>query len=329
MIRAVRVSWLLLLTFVLSCAARNQAPAATPVPPAPPREAWAWIQKDVSFAGQIVLNPFRGTPLWNLWVNARKDQPAFGTLIDPEKIERVVFGGEDHGAATPSFVATLEGQFGAGSVDAAALKQNLAKEQHGLLTVYRSGEIAVAQVYPELIVVSSLDKLQWLASRNALTVPVEAREGALYTSLAARIALDSADFAMLAEDRSGEAKAMAEQQAQRYGFALSAADLVRGGVSVDLGQPTQLKAAVETTGAAQAQALQSTAANALAGLSNNMFVGLLGLRPLVSALSATQDGNHVLVAGAVQQEDFNRALERLAGMLSVALARHVPVSPAP
>jgi hypothetical protein len=326
MVRVVRCCQLLLLAFVLSCASK-QAQAPATLPPSPPTHPWAWLQKDSSFLGQVVLEPFRGTPLWALWVNARKDQPAFGTLIDPEKIQSVVFGGEGHGARTPSVVAALTGPFGEGAVASAALQQQLAGERQGLLTVYRVGDVAVAQINANLIVMSSSDRVEWLASRTSPTVAIEVHESALYSSLAARVALDSADFAMLAEDRSGEAKAMAEQQAQRYGVAISAAALLRAGVSVDMGQPTQLKAAVETTGASQAQALQLTTANTLASLSTNMFVGLLGLRPLVAALAATQDGNHVLVAGNVQQEDFNRVLERLAGMLSVAIAQRTSSTP--
>ena len=318
-----------LLTAQLSACAGKQKTelAAVPAVPVPPREPWAWLPEDGTFVGQLVLEPFRATPLWTLWENARKDQRALGALIDPEKIERAQFSGVGRGQETPSFVAALTGQFAEGGVAAAALRQNIPAEKQGLLTVYRYEQVAVAQVYPELIVACSLDKLPWLAARSSEGPAVKVKESALYRSLAGRVAMDSADFAVIAEDPSGDAKAVAERQAQRYGLAVAAADLVRGGVSLDLGPTTQLGAVVETTGPQQAEALKGSAEVTLAGLSNNIFVGLLGVKPLITALRASSDGNYVAVGGGVPMQDLNGALDRLAGMLGVAMSGNVVAAP--
>lgn len=319
--RPVVLFCVLLLGLLGACAGKQQTPvAAVPAVPVPPSDPWAWLPEDGTFVGQLVLEPFRGTPLWTLWENARKDQPALGALIDPEQIERAVFDGVGHGQATPSFVASLVGKFGDGSLAANAAKQNLAPEQQGLLTVYRFQEVAIAQINAALIVACSLDKLEWLAARSSQGPDIKLFQTALYSSLAQRVALGSADFAVIGEDPSGDAKAMAERQAQRYGLSVAASDLVRGGVSIDLGPMTQITAVVETTGPAQAESLKGSAEATLVGLQNNIFVGILGVKPLVAALHASNDGNYVAVGGSVKQEDLNRALDRLAGMLGVAMS---------
>jgi len=310
----------LVLASLGACAGKQTPAAAVASAPVPPTEPWAWLPEDGTFVGQLVLEPFRGTPLWSLWENARKDQRALGDLIDPEKIERAVFSGVGHGQSTPSFVAALTGKFGEGSVAAAAARQNIAAEAQGLITVYRYDQVAVAQVYPELIVACSVDKLQWLAARSSQGPGVKVNDSALYKSLAPRVAMATADFAVIAEDPSGDARAIAERQAQRYGLAVSAGDLVRGGISIDLGPMTQLGAVVETSGPQQAEALKGSAEATLAGLSSNIFVGLLGVKPLVAALHASADGNYVAVGGSVKLTDLNRALDRLAGMLGIAMS---------
>lgn len=309
-----------LLLAVAACASKQPPAPALPAVPVPPKEPWAWLPEDGTFVGQLVLEPFRGTPLWSLWENARKDQRALGDLIDPAKIERAVFSGVGKGQDTPSFVAALTGKFGEGSVAAAAARQNIAAETQGLITIYRYDQVAVAHVYPELIVACSFDKLAWLGERSSQGPAVKVQESALYKSLAPRVAMGTADFALIAEDPSGDAKAVAERQAQRYGLAVSASDLVRAGVSIDLGPMTQLGAVVETTNPQAAQALKGSAEATLSGLSNNIFVGLLGVKPLVAALRASNDGNYVAVAGSVKLEDLNRALDRVAGMLGVAMS---------
>jgi hypothetical protein len=83
-------------------------------------------------------------------------------------------------------------------------------------------------------------------------------------------------------------------------------------------------ASIETTGEGQGQALKASLEAALAGLEGNLFVGLLGIRPLIKALGARQDKSYVAVAGDVAAEDLNRALDRLSAMLGVALTKGAP-----
>jgi hypothetical protein len=125
---------------------------------------------------------------------------------------------------------------------------------------------------------------------------------------------------LLAEDREGNRKALAQQRAQRYGLTFSAEELVRGGLSLDMGPTSQLAAVLETTGPAQAEQLRQSLDDTLAVLGGNLFVGLLGLRPLVSALATSNDGKYVAVRGSISQAELDATLERVAGMLDAAIA---------
>jgi hypothetical protein len=245
-------------------------------------------------------------------------------LIDASKIERVSFAGSDTGADTASFVAAVSGTFAADHVAALAKARNIAAEPHGLLTFYRSGQAAFAQVYPELVLVCSLDRVEALAARASAGDAVKLRETPLFRSLADRLKWNEADLVVIAEDPRGEIKARAEQRAQRYGFAFSAQDIVRAGAALKLGPSASLLASIEATGEGQAQALKAAAEGALSGLEGNLFVGLLGIRPLIKALAAGQDGNYVSVGGNIAADDLNRALDRLAAMLGVALSKGEP-----
>jgi hypothetical protein len=319
--------WLVCLVLA-ACAAQSKKPEV-PAVPVPPREPLAWLAEDSSFLGKIVLAPFRSTPLWSLWEQAQQDPAAQASLIDASKIERVIFAGNDSGTESASFVAAVNGTFAQGELDTLAKQRNIAPEPRGLLTFYRAGQVAFAQVYPDLILVCSLDRVDAVAARAGQGDAIKIRDSALYRSLADRLGFHDLDLAMLAEDSRGELKARAERQAKRYGFAFSAQDIVRAGAGLKLGASSLLSLRVETTGEAQAQALKGSVEAALAGLEANLFVGLLGIRPLIKALGASQEGSYVAVSGNLASEDLNRALDRLAAMLGVALSRAEPAPTTP
>jgi hypothetical protein len=285
--------------------------------------------------GQVVLAPFQATPLWGLWQELQKDPEANLSLLDPSKIERVAIAGSstarphdvDDAGERASFVASVSGSFAPGELEAQAKAKNIAAEPHGLITFFRSGQAAFAQVYPDLILVCSFDRVDGLAARAAQGDAVKLRETPLFRSLAERVKWNDADFVALGEDPKGEAKARAERQAGRYGFAFSAQDIVRVGAAIKLGANAQLSVSAETTGEGQAQALKASIEGALAGLEGNLFVGLLGVRPLIKALAASQDKNYVNVGGTVAADDLNRALDRAAGMLGASLRRSEPAAP--
>lgn len=311
---------------LVACAGKTPKPAL-PSAPVPPHEPLAWLPEDATVIGRVTLAPFQNTPLWALWQDVQRDPEAQASLIDAVKIERVAFAGSDTGANTASFVAAVSGSFGAGELAAHATAKSIAPEPHGLLTFYRSGQAAFAQVYPELVLVCSFDRIEALAARAAQGDAIKIADAPLYRSLADRIKWNDVDLALVAEDPRGEIKARAERQASRYGFAFSAQDLVRVGAALKLGPSASLLASVETTGEAQAGALKAAIEGALAGLEGNLFVGLLGIRPLIKALAATQDGKYVSVGGSLAAEDLNRVLDRVAAMLGASLNKPEPAAP--
>jgi hypothetical protein len=322
--RLSRLSCCLLLATALACGGAQRPAPAQPAPPVPPSDPWAWLPEDAEFVGLLVVAPFRGTPLWPVWERARREQLALGNLVDPDKLERTLIGGTPRGDQTPSFVATLTGTFGPGYLEQQAKQQGVAPEPKGQLTFYRSGELAFAQVYPELILVCSTDRLDAVAARAAQGPLAKVRDSAIFVSLAARVNIETADLALLAEDRAGDKKALAQRRAARFGLTFSADELVRGALSVDMGPETQLAAVVETTGPSQAETLRQTLDEALTSLGGNLFVGLLGLRPLISALAVTSDGKYVALRGSVNQSELDATLERVAGMLDATASQPAP-----
>jgi hypothetical protein len=308
--------------------AAHKAAPSVPAAPVPPSDPWAWLPEDSALLAQLVTAPFRETPLWPIWERARRERLALGDLVEPDKLERVLFGGAARGDQTPSFVAALTGTFGPGYLEARAAQRQVQPERHGLLSFYRSGELAFAQVYPELILVCSDDRVEALGARASAGPLAKVREGALFRSLGARINTESADLALIAEDRDGDKKALIQRRAQRYGIALPADQLVRAATSLDMGpSSTALVAVVETTGVAEADALRQSFQDTLSALEGNLLVNLLGLGPLVKALAVNTDAQYVNLRGLLSQADFNSTLERVAGMLDATLSGTTAANP--
>lgn len=143
-------------------------------------------------------------------------------------------------------------------------------------------------------------------------------EQALVRSLGSRLNVSVADLALLAEDATGEGKSELERQGAQFGIAPLARDVVRAGLSVQLGNTVSLALAAETPDPATATQLKSAVDETLSTFSRNMFVGLLGLRPLVDALKANAEGSHVTVRGALPEADVRALLSKAASMLEVA-----------
>jgi hypothetical protein len=316
-----------LMSLLLCACAGQSKKTEVPAAPMPPREALAWLPEDASVAGQIVLAPFQSTPLWSFWQELQKDPAANLSLLDASKVQRVAFAGSDAGGERASFVAALSGAFAPDEIAAHARAHNIAPEPHGLLTFYRSGQAAFVQVYPELVLICSFDRVDGLAARATQGDAVKLRETPMFRSLAERLKWSEADLVLIGEDPKGELKARAERQAGRYGFAFSAQDIVRVGAALELGANAALLASIETTGEGQAGALKAAIEGALAGLEGNLFVGLLGIRPLVKALGASQDKSYVNVGGSLPADDLNRVLERVVAMLGANLSKPQPAAP--
>jgi hypothetical protein len=325
--RLARLACLCLVALALGCNKAAPKPAV-PAVPVPPHEPLAWLPDDVSVIGRIDPPALRATPLWALWDLVLREPAAVGALVDPNKITRGVFAGSETPEHQPSFVAALSGDFGAGSVAAAAQLAQIPAEPAGLLTFFRRERVAYAQVYDDLVLVCSLDRLEALSARASLGDAVKLHDTLLFKALSARLRWDQVDFALIAEDPSGQAKAMAERRAERYGFPLPIKDLLRAGVGLKLGPTTALAVVAEAPDEAQAAALRGALEGTLDGLGGNMLVALVGLRDFVRALHVGQDANFVQIAGEQPQAEFNGALVRLLGLVGIEAAPEGAPQPA-
>ena len=113
---------------------------------------------------------------------------------------------------------------------------------------------------------------------------------------------------------------MLREQGARAGIVGLTDDVVRAGLSVDVGPDVTVVAVAETPDGAQAQALQQRVTDTLTALSRNLLVGILGLRPVVGALKTTSEQNFVTVRGTIPQVDLEPALRKLSAMLQMASA---------
>ncbi|HEX6241764.1 MAG TPA: hypothetical protein VFZ61_12740, partial [Polyangiales bacterium] len=298
--------------------------------PVPPREPLAWLPEDVSLVGRVSPPALRSTPLWSLWELVLKEPAAQGALVDPQKITRAVFAGSETEEHKISFVAALSGDFGPSSVDAAAKLAQLPPETLGLLTFYRRDQVAYAQVYDDLVLVCSLDRVEPLSARASQGDAVKIREGALFHALGQRLRWDDVDFVLIGEDPSGRTKARAERQAERVGYSLPLKDLLRAGVALKLDDSTAgILVAAQAPDEAGAAALRTALTDALDSLGNNVLVALVGLRSLVRALSPRQAESFVEVSGSLARDEFNGAMVRLLGLVGIEAAPAGAPEPAP
>jgi hypothetical protein len=144
------------------------------------------------------------------------------------------------------------------------------------------------------------------------------KQGALFAALGDRLRFSEVDLAVLAEDASGERQAAIARRKDQLGLAPLAKDLVRAGVSIDLGGEVVLAAVAEAPDEQGAQALRASVDDTLRTLSRNLFVGILGLRPIVAALQPASEGPFVVVRGAVPEADARALMTKAASMLEVA-----------
>jgi hypothetical protein len=313
----------------LGCAASAKPVAQVPAVPVPPHEPMAWLPDDVSLVGRLETAALRPTPLWALWQLVLQDPAAQAPLVDPDKVAHAVFAGRQAEDKQLSFVAALRGAFGAGSVEAAAKLQNLAPEARGLITFYRKERVAYAQVYDDLVLVCSLDRVDALAARASEGDAVKVQSTPLFQTLSQRVRWGAVHFAVLAEDPSGKFPALLERRAEHVGYALPVKEVRRAGVGLELGPTSSLVVASENPDDAHAASLRAALEQDLDSLGGNMLVALVGLRNFVKALSATQDGSFVSLSGSLSAEELNGAAIRLLGLVGIEAAPSGPPAPAP
>jgi hypothetical protein len=317
---------------VLAACGKQNKVETVPPPPKPPTEPLAWLPSDANVVGRVELAPFRQSSLWPMLDELQPGEHSFSSFIDIDLIDEVTLGGklegqkdEPQGDAPPdpkkpSFVSVIRGRFGDTYLANVALKQQLAPQQKGLLTIYARKQESWAQLAPDLLLVFSPDREAQVVERAGQGDGVAVRSTALYQALASKIAFDSADLVVIAEDTTGMGRDALRKQSARVGIAPLADDVTRAGLSVDLGNDVAVVAVAETPDNAQAEQLKKRVTDTLTALSRNLIVGVLGLRPVVGALETSSEQNFVTVRGSIPQADLEPALRKLSTMLQMASA---------
>lgn len=327
------------LLFALSlaaCGGKQVRVEVPPPPPKPPTAPLAWIPADVNVVGRVVLEPFRSTELWTMWNDTQREKTPFMSFIDSALIDEVVLGGSLEGQKPEgiegdpqkqSFVAAIRGRFGEGYLAKLAAEQKLVAKPAGLLTIYTRPNESWAQVYPDLLLAFSADREARVIARASEGDGVPLRSAAMYQALGAKVAFESTDLALLAEDTSGAGRDALRKQGARVGIGPLADDVLRAGISIDMGSDVVVAAVAETADPMQAQALERSVKETLAALGRNLIVGILGLRPVVGALKPAVEQNFVSVRGSIRQTDLEPALRKLTTMLQMASAGNAQPSP--
>jgi hypothetical protein len=335
-VRAAAIAALFALSFAACAGKQVRVEAPPPPPPKPPTAPLAWMPSDVNVVGRVVLAPFRATELWTMWSDTQREKTPFMSFIDAALIDEVALGGllegrEPEGiegdVKKPSFVAAIRGRFGEGYLAKLAAQEKLVAKPAGLLTLYARPHESWAQVSPDLLLAFSSDREARVVARASEGDGVPLREAVLFQTLGAKVAFESADLAVLAEDTSGVGREILRKQGRRVGIGPLADDVLRAGLSIDMGSEVLVSAVAETADPAHAQELERSVSDTLAALGRNLIVGMLGLRPIVSALKPTVEQNFVTVRGSIRQTDLEPALRKLGTMLQMASAGSAQPTP--
>ncbi len=334
MSRPKREGWALgLLALLAACAGARPRPDQVELPK-PPTNALAWLPAESQVIARVHLPPWRDTPLWASWEEAQAKATAWPTWIDVELVDEVAIGGDlgtgalsgakaggDPGAQG-SFVAGIKGRFGEGYLAKLAARDRTPLEKHGAYAFYVAQQVRWLQTAPGMIVVCSPDRAAHVAARATEGgEAVAIAEHPLVRSLGDRLQFTTADLALLADDTHGEGKSQFAKQGGQLGLAPLARDVIRAGLSVGLGNTVTLALAAETPDAASAAELKVAVDGTLLRFSRNLFVGLLGLGPLIESLRASHEGSHVAVRGALPEADVRALLSKAASLLEVAVKR--------
>jgi hypothetical protein len=329
-----RRAWFLTaLALGLVACAGSQRKSEPPPAPTPPTEPMAWVPADASVVARVALEPFRASSMWTLWSELEARSPAVTSFVDIALVDEVTLGGyiEEKPAGgslpPPRFVAVLRGRFGAGYLAKLAASQGLVVKPRGLLQVVERPQEHWAQVSPELLLSFAPALAERMVARAAEGPDVAVRKGVLYQTLAKGVSFEAADLALLAEDKSGAGRAALREQGVPGRVNRMTEELVRGGLSIDMGKQIVVKVLAEAPDAAKAQSVQQLVTDTLDSLGSNMFVALFGLRPLVTAFKATSEGSFVHVEGSVPESDLEPVLRKLSTMIQ--LAAESGVAPAP
>jgi hypothetical protein len=272
--------------------------------------------------GHVLIPPFKGTPIWDLWAGFQQKRRQLQFWVDSNLVDELTLSAKNVESQQPSFVAVVKGRFGAGYLDGLAARDQLVVQQRGLLRMYTRPEAVWCQLTPELILAASADRADWLATRAAQGPGTPLKDTAFYQALAQRVGFERAELAVLVDDPEGKGKQRLEEDSAQFGVGIPTAmidKMLRAGLSVDMGPEVGLLAVGEAATPEGAQSMRESPQNSLNSLTNNMFVGMFGLRPLLSAIKAESQGNHVTVHANYVATDLYGLINKLSSVLGMAM----------
>jgi hypothetical protein len=309
---------------LVACGGAAKTAPLPPPPPTPPTDAMAWMPADSMVLGHLLVGPFKGTPFWDVWASFQQKRKQLQFWIDSDLVDELTLSAKDVESQKASFVAVVRGRFGAGYLDGLAARDQLLIEQRGLLRMVTRPEAVWCQLTPDLILAASADRADWLATRATQGPAVAIKDSAFYGALAERVGFERVEFAVLVDDPEGKGKERLEHDSAQFGVGLPNGmidKMVRAGLSVDMGPEVALLAVGEAATPEGAQSMRESAEHSLNSLTNNMFVGMFGLRPFVSAIKAENQGNHVTVHANYVASDLYGLINKLSSVLGMAISR--------
>ena len=265
--------------------------------------------------GEVRLAPLRDTVVWQLWRHAQ-DRLQDGTdWVELGLVERVVFSGTEEAGAAPSFIVALDGTFGEGYLES-RVNDGPPPEQRGPLAFYRLGELYWAQVYPELLLGCTEDRLEQVASSWADSAAARAKDSALYRSMVERLKPNDATIVLLVDGEDPARRKLLGRTARQNG--VDVGDGVRrAGVAITMGPQIGLRGLAELESAGEAQRLQTQLAASIDAASSNLLLAVFGLRPLLSALQVTSLENFVQLSAELPREDLFAILGKLKNLVEL------------
>ncbi|MFT3922454.1 MAG: hypothetical protein QM778_07970 [Myxococcales bacterium] len=315
--------------FLFSACGGAKPAAVAPPPPTPPTDAMAWMPEDSMVLGHALIAPFKGTPFWDLWASMQAKQRRLQFWVDSNLVDELTLSAKNVESAQPSFVAVVKGRFGEGYLEGLGTREQLVAQQRGLLRLYVRPEAVWCQLNAELILAASADRADWLVARASQGPATPIKDAPLYNALAGRLGFETAELAVLVDDPEGKGKQRLEEDSARFGVGIPSGmidEMRRAGVAVDMGPEIALLAVGEAATPEGAQSMRESAEHSLNSLTNNMFVGMFGLRPFVSAIQAENEGNHVKVHAKYLATDLYGLLSKLQSVLGMASGRGASTS---
>jgi len=329
-VRHARLLACLLAPIVASCGASQSTssagatttPAEAPLPPLP-SSAVDLLPAALDGALRVDVAGLRKSPLWAYGVEAAQKRcvaiERFEVLL--QRTDVVVGGALDakgtlgaavlQGKLEPTDVDTLLGLLLADPARAPAVQTRT----EGRFQVSERAPVAASVLGSGLAVVGDAASLRSVLDVADGKAP-NAREGLLSGGLGQAIGFETAGIAVIYRP-TAEGRAQLERQLGRGGRAALPPGLLqssRGALAVHLGEPLELRAAVESASAAEADELTRATQSSLMQL--NLLLRLAGLPPLLERLTAQTQGTLSVFSLQIGSADLDVLWSRMRDLLA-------------